>query len=93
MSFDAGLIKRQSDLQRRSLQFCDFQKSPDEDVARDPARVLIDTSGPGGIRTHDIRLLKHVLQLGSRSSVARQGIEPCLTVSKTVVRFHHTRKP
>lgn len=25
--------------------------------------------------------------------VARQGIEPCLTVSKTVVRIHHTRKP
>ena len=26
-------------------------------------------------------------------TVARQGIEPCLTVSKTVVRIHHTRKP
>jgi len=25
--------------------------------------------------------------------VARQGIEPCLTVSKTAVRIHHTRKP
>ena len=25
--------------------------------------------------------------------VARQGIEPCPTVSKTVVRIHHTRKP
>ena len=27
------------------------------------------------------------------AKVARQGIEPCLTVSKTVVRIHHTRKP
>ena len=27
------------------------------------------------------------------TQVARQGIEPCLTVSKTVVRIHHTRKP
>jgi len=26
-------------------------------------------------------------------SADRQGIEPCLTASKTVVRIHHTRKP
>lgn len=34
-------------------------------------------------------------QLAHRTirEVARQGIEPCLTVSKTVVRIHHTRKP
>ena len=29
----------------------------------------------------------------SHFQTARQGIEPCLTVSKTVVRIHHTRKP
>ena len=39
-------------------------------------RSDLHQSRPGGIRTHDIRLLKHVLQLGSRSLVARPGIEP-----------------
>ncbi len=39
-------------------------------------RFDLHQSRAGGIRTHDIRLLKHVLQLGSRSSVARPGIEP-----------------
>ncbi len=43
----------------------------------------LDQSRAGGIRTHDIRLLKHVLQLGSRSlspnvSIAAEGegVEP-----------------
>ena len=38
------------------------------------------------------RLIAYCLLLIA-SPVARQGIEPCLTVSKTVVRIHHTRKP
>ncbi len=38
------------------------------------------------------RLIAYCLLLIA-SPGARQGIEPCLTVSKTVVRIHHTRKP
>ena len=46
-------------------------------------------SRAGGIRTHDIRLLKHVLQLGSRSlspvvSIAAEGegVEPSRPVKQ-----------
>ena len=123
-------MKRQSQLQLRSLQLCVLQKSLDEGLAGGPVHELqnntrvvresnplnlsvftdvlqtgsqvlfqndrrsyvsevlrrsiqaelrrddLHQSRAGGIRTHDIRLLKHVLQLGSRSLVARPGIEP-----------------
>ena len=83
---------RQSSVVRKN----DRRSYVSEDLRRSTTELRrndLHQSRADGTRTHDIRLLKHVLQLGSRSSVARQGIEPCLTVSKTVVRIHHTRKP
>ena len=57
---------------RRSYVSEDLRRSIQAELRRSD----LHQSRAGGIRTHDIRLLKHVLQLGSRSSVARPGIEP-----------------
>jgi hypothetical protein len=50
---------------RRSYVSEDLRRS----IQAELRRIDLDQSRAGGIRTHDIRLLKHVLQLGSRSLV------------------------
>ncbi len=59
-----------------------YEKTVDESYVSEELRRSIQAelrrsdlhqSRAGGIRTHDIRLLKHVLQLGSRSLVQTSG--------------------
>ena len=64
---------------RRSYVSEDLRRSIQAELRRND----LHQSRAGGIRTHDIRLLKHVLQLGSRSlspnvSIAAEGegVEP-----------------
>ncbi len=58
---------RQSSDVRKNDRRSDVSENLRRSIQAELRRIDLHQSRAGGIRTHDIRLLKHVLQLGSRS--------------------------